>query len=219
MKVQLRYAIKSAKSAGLPVGAYLACDWEVGDGNNVNGGKEASRNAVLIFMEVVKNAGFKPLLYSGAFLLKNNIDTQAVVEKYGTCLWVAAYPSGNGVQVDMADFNYFPSMDGVAIWQFTDNWRGWYVDGNINVVELKENITSTWVKEDGIFTLSRDLNIHTQPKIDSPSIAKLNKGDVVKYDAVLQGPLRLWLRQPRSNGEYGYIVGKDKYGKPLGKFS
>ena len=45
----------------------------------------------------------------------------------------------------------------------------------------------------------------------------LPKGSAIKYDAVLQGPKRLWLRQPRANG-YGYIVGKDKYGKAMGKF-
>ncbi|WP_228150044.1 hypothetical protein [Lactobacillus apis] len=43
------------------------------------------------------------------------------------------------------------------------------------------------------------------------------KGIVIKYDAVFQGPKRLWLRRPRANGN-GYIVGKDKYGKALGKF-
>ena len=49
-------------------------------------------------------------------------------------------------------------------------------------------------------------------------IAELPKGSEVKFDATLQGPLRLWLRQPRNNGKYGYVVGKDKYGKKLGKF-
>ena len=48
-------------------------------------------------------------------------------------------------------------------------------------------------------------------------IAKLKKGDTIKFDATLQGPKRLWLRQPRANGTYGYIVARDKYNKPLGK--
>ncbi|MBD5429353.1 GH25 family lysozyme [Lactobacillus sp.] len=218
-KSEANYAVKSAKSAGLPAGTYFACDWETGSGNNVNGGKKASATAILAFMKVVKYAGYTPLLYSGAYLLKNNVETSTITAKYGTCLWVASYPSGNGTRVDTANFNYFPSMDGVAIWQFTDNWRGWSVDGNINVVELKDSITSTWVKNSGIFTLNTALNIHTKANIDAPSIAKLPKGSVVKYDSTLQGPLRLWLRQPRSNGTYGYIVGKDKYGKALGTFS
>lgn len=40
---------------------------------------------------------------------------------------------------------------------------------------------------------------------------------MIKFDATLQGPKRLWLRQPRATSTYGYIVARDKYDKPLGK--
>ena len=76
---------------------------------------------------------------------------------------------------------------------------------------------SNWVKKPGTFVLGKALKLHTSPHITAPAIAKLPKGSAIKYDAVLQGPKRLWLRQPRANG-YGYIVGKDKYGKAMGKF-
>lgn len=76
---------------------------------------------------------------------------------------------------------------------------------------------SEWIKKSGTFTLGQALEIHESPHIDAPAIAKLKKGDTIKFDATLQGPKRLWLRQPRSGGSYGYIVAKDKYGKMLGK--
>ncbi len=150
-------------------------------------------------------------MYSGASLLRNNLNTKQIVAKFGTCLWVASYPVSG--RVNVANFNYFPSMDGVAIWQFTDNWHGLNVDGNINVIDLKGTAKakkkSKWVKKSGTFILGQVLKIHTSPHINASAI---------KYDAVLQGPLRLWLRQPRNGGKYGYIVGRDKYNKPLGKF-
>ena len=74
------------------------------------------------------------MLYSGASLLRNNIDTRSVVSKFGTCLWVASYATMG--RIDKPDFNYFPSMNGVAMWQFTDNWCGLGVDGNITLKEL-----------------------------------------------------------------------------------
>ncbi len=128
------YAVASAKAMGLPRGSYIACDWETGDGNNVNGGRSASTNAILSFMNRVKANGYKPLLYSGAYLLNNNVNTSTILRKYPNALWVASYATMG--RIDTPNFNYFPSMNGVLIWQFTDNWRGLNVDGNIALLPL-----------------------------------------------------------------------------------
>lgn len=61
------------------------------------------------------------------------------------------------------------------------------------------------------------MEIHWSPKIYAPVISKLSKGSAIKYDVTMQGPKPLGLRQLRESG-CGYIVGKDKYGKSLGKF-
>ncbi|MBD5431874.1 SLAP domain-containing protein [Lactobacillus agrestimuris] len=140
-KAEANYAIASAKAFGLPKGSYIACDWETGDGNNVNGGKNASANAIIAFMKKVKSAGYKPLLYSGASLLNNNINTAKVNSAFPNSLWVASYATMG--RIDNPDFNYFPSMDGVAIWQFTDNWRGLNVDGNISLLPLSYGSASS----------------------------------------------------------------------------
>nr|WP_245328703.1 GH25 family lysozyme [Lactobacillus colini] len=138
---EANYAISSAQAFGLPKGSYIAIDWETGDGNNVNGGKDASANAILAFMNKINAAGYQPLLYSGAYLLRSNINTNTILAKYPNSLWVASYATTG--RIDTPDFNYFPSMNGVAIWQFTDNWRGLYVDGNISLLPLSFNTASS----------------------------------------------------------------------------
>ena len=129
------YAVNSAKAVGLNVGSYLALDYEQGSGNETGGDAGANTTAILAFLDTIVSAGYQPLLYSGAALLKSKIDTGKVLAKYPNCLWVASYPVSGATSE--SNFIYFPSMDGVAIWQFTDNWRGLNVDGNISLIDLK----------------------------------------------------------------------------------
>ena len=140
--VEANYAIKAAQAFGLPKGSYIACDYETGQGNNIYSGKTPTANAIIAFMDQIKAAGYKPLLYASSSVLQNNIDTSSVLAKYPNSLWVASYAISG--RIDNPNFNYFPSMDGVAIWQFTDNWRGLSVDGNITVLPLSidGNVTS-----------------------------------------------------------------------------
>ena len=133
-KKEATYFIKVAKKEDISQKRMLWLDWESGSGNVVTGPKAANTAAILAFMDVVKAAGWRPGLYSGASLMRSAIDTKQVVKKYGTCLWVASYPTMSAVST--ADFGYFPSMDGVAIWQFTSNWKGLSVDGNVALVDL-----------------------------------------------------------------------------------
>ena len=132
---EAKYAVAKAKAYGIPAGSYLADDWEQGSGNSVNGGTSANTDAVIAAMQVIKEAGYKPLIYSGAYNFRNHLSVARIVKSFGSCLWVASYKVSG--RQDYADFNYFPSMDGVAIWQFTDNYKGYNVDGNICVVDLK----------------------------------------------------------------------------------
>ena len=219
-EVEACFAVTQAKSAGIPTGSFLAVDWESQD-NNTSGGPRSNTSAILAAMDVIKKAGYKPLLYSSASLMRTKIDTARVIAKYGTCLWVASYPYSGATY--SPDFRYFPSMKGVAIWQFTDNWKGLSVDGDIgfisfeparvNVLKVKH---AHWQAQKGVFILGQALKLHKSPHVSSPAIAKLEKGDSIVYDAILQGPLRLWIRQPREDG-YGYMVARDRYRNFLGK--
>ena len=131
---EAKWFIKRAKVLNISKKRYMALDWETGDGNVVSNGKTVSTRAIIAFMNTVKKAGYKVMLYSGASLLRNNIDTESVVKKFGACLWVAAYPYSGATSTP--NFGCFPSMDGVAMWQFTDNWHGLNVDGNITLIDL-----------------------------------------------------------------------------------
>ena len=214
------FAVKQAEAAGIPAGSFLGVDWESQD-NNTSNGPRSNTSAILAAMDVIKKAGYKPLLYSSASLMRTKIDTARVIDKYGTCLWVASYPYSGATY--SPDFRYFPSMKGVAIWQFTDNWKGLSVDGNVGFISFEPARVkvlkvkhASWQAQKGVFVLGQALELHKSPHVSSPAIAKLKKGDSVVYDATLQGPLRLWIRQPREKG-YGYMVAKDRYGHFLGK--
>ncbi|KAB1959228.1 lysozyme, partial [Lactobacillus johnsonii] len=228
------YAVNSAQQAGLPQGSYLATDWEQDVNNNTNGSVAANTNAITSFMDTVHDGGYNPMLYSSEWLLKNKVDTNKISEKYPNALWVAKYKT-NGRE-DNPDFNYFPSMDNVAIWQYTQNWRGQNVDGNVNVVPLS-NKTNTnnsnanngqsssqaparpntnkpaetetnWIKQDGTFTTGGAINLRTGASTSSSIIAQLPANSEVKYDAYATKGNYTWLRQPRANDQYGYLVGR-----------
>lgn len=133
-KLEGKHFVSRAKHENISKKRFLYCDWEIGDGNSVVGSKASNTKAILAFMKVCHDAGYKVGLYSSASLLRSSIDIAKIIKKYGTCIWVAAYPRSGAVSTP--DFNYFPSMDGVAVWQFTDNWHGLNVDGNISLIDL-----------------------------------------------------------------------------------
>ena len=265
------YAVNSAQQAGLPQGSYLATDWEQDVNNNTNGSVAANTNAITSFMDTVHDGGYNPMLYSNEWLLKNKVDTNKISEKYPNALWVAKYKT-NGRE-DNPDFNYFPSMDNVAIWQYTQNWRGQNVDGNVNVVPLSNktntnnntsnnaantnnsnanngqsssqaparpntnkpaqptnkpsqpsqkpstntNVNSDWTKQNGVFVTGGAINLRTGASTNSKVIAELPANSEVKYDAYRTIGQYTWLRQPRANNQYGYLVGRDN-GQAWGTF-
>lgn len=144
-RAEAKYAVQKAKALGIPSGAVLADDFEQGFGNNVNGSSTANTDAIIAAMQVIKEAGYKPMIYSGAYVLRNRMSISRIIKTFGTCLWVASYKISG--RQDRADFNYFPSMDGVAIWQFADNYKGLDVDGNISLVDLKSSSVSSTPKQ------------------------------------------------------------------------
>lgn len=170
---EAKYAVAKAKAYGIPAGSYLADDWEQGSGNSVNGSTSANTDAVLAAMQVIKEAGYKPLIYSGAYNLRNRLSISRIVKSFGTCLWVASYKVSG--RQDYADFNYFPSMDGVAIWQFTDNYRGLNVDGNICLIDLK--ISSNSSKSKPAKKTTESLSLHPVCKWDIGAVAVVANAD------------------------------------------
>lgn len=130
---EANYAVSKAQYFGLPKGSYLACDYETGASGNM----EANTQAILAFMNRVQQAGYIPVFYSGAYYMKQHVNLTELNNRFKDCLWVASYATTG--RIDNPNFNYFPSTNGVAIWQFTDNWKGLGVDGDINVLPLQDN--------------------------------------------------------------------------------
>ncbi|MBD5430889.1 MAG: lysin [Lactobacillus sp.] len=133
-KAEAKFFVKYAKACNISKKRYLWLDWETGDGNVVINSSYSNTKAIMAFMDTVKKAGYKTGLYSGASILRQNVNTSTIRKRFGDCLWVASYATMG--RIDTPNFNYFPSMNGVAIWQFTDNWRGLGVDGSITLKEL-----------------------------------------------------------------------------------
>lgn len=127
---EANYAISHARSMGVPARSYIAMDFE----SDASGNRQANTDAAIAFMQTVRNAGYLPLFYSGAAYMSAHFDTNQIIQKFPGSLWVASYKVLG--RQDSPDFNYFPSRNGIAIWQFTDNLKGMGVDGSINVLPL-----------------------------------------------------------------------------------
>lgn len=210
-KKEAAYFIKQAKKEDISQKRMLWLDWESGSGNTVTGPKAANTAAILAFMDAIKAAGWRPGLYSGASLLRTAIDTAQVVKKYGTCLWVASYPTMAAVST--ADFNYFPSMDGVAIWQFTSNWRGLGVDGNVAVAEINATSATPAPKPKPKAT-SNDFNHVVKVKnlgADKASwkVRLLSKDGHYTDSYVPQGSSWKTAKVMTIKGKKCYLIGKD----------
>lgn len=180
---EAKYAVAKAKAYGIPAGSYLADDWEQGSGNSVNGSASTNTDAVLAAMQVIKEAGYKSLIYSGAYNLRNRLSISRIVKSFGTCLWVASYKVSG--RQDYADFNYFPSMEGVAIWQFTDNYRGLNVDGNISLIDLKISSHNHQAKSTKKSTESLSQHPVVRWNIGAVAVVSNSKGAYVYTDSKL----------------------------------
>lgn len=113
-----------------PKGAIVALDYEAGASWNI----EANTNNILAGMRQIRNAGYTPMLYSYKPYLMAHVDVNRVLAEFPNSLWVAGYQSGLGL---MPNYGYFPSMNGVAIWQYSD--YGGQQDMNVDLLGVTYN--------------------------------------------------------------------------------
>lgn len=66
-----------------------------------------------------------------------------------------------------------------------------------------------WFAEKGTFTSNTDLHLRWGAAPSSSVIAMLHAGDVVKYDAWARTNGFVYVRQPRPNGQFGYVAVRD----------
>ena len=92
---------------------YLCLDYE----DHASGDKQANTDACIRFMEILKENGYEPIYYSYKPFTLNNLDYQQILAQFPNSLWIAGYGLNDGT----ADFEYFPSMDGIRWWQYSSN--------------------------------------------------------------------------------------------------
>ena len=68
-----------------------------------------------------------------------------------------------------------------------------------------DNLGDTWHREVGRFTSNRPLTLRWGALPTSTAIAELPAGSVIDYDAWSRRDGEVWIRQPRGNGQYGYL--------------
>lgn len=211
-KAEAKFFLARAGKQNISKKRCLFLDWEAGSGNVVTGSKAANTAAIIAFMDICKEAGYKIGLYSGADLMRSAIDTAQIVKRYGTCLWVASYPTMSAVST--ADFNYFPSMDGVAIWQFTSNWKGLGVDGNVAVASIDATTTPAPKSKPKPKSTSNDFNHVVKVKDlgagkDSWKVRLLSKDGHYTDTYVPQGSSWKTYKVMTIKGKKCYLIGKD----------
>ena len=94
-------------------------------------------------------------------------------------------------------------MNGVSIWQFTDNWRGLNVDGNINVLPLSSsgNAVSQAPKKN---TGKARVLKHNAYVYDKNGKRKKHKALKKNHSVTVHGKKTI-------HGKKYYKIGKNKY--------
>ncbi|QRQ98822.1 hypothetical protein Lp900_02646 [Lactiplantibacillus plantarum] len=202
-----------------PKGSIVALDYEDGASNSVT----ANTSAILAQMKLIKDAGYTPVLYSGKAYLNAHVNTSAIVRAYGNCLWLAEYP--DYLVRTSPNYNYFPSMDGVAIFQFTSMYKAGGLDGDVDLTGITKSGYTTASKKQaqanvkkaqatfkvvkynqrGVFYPSRTLAVRYTDSDKVRQVATYYKGESVTYNAVIIEHDYVWARYTRSNGLYGFI--------------
>lgn len=209
-----------------PKGSIVALDYEDGASNSVT----ANTNVIKAQFKLIKAYGYTPMLYSGKDYLNAHVNTSAIVRAYGSCLWLAEYPD---YQVrTKPDYNWFPSIDGVAIFQFTSMYKAGGLDGDVDLTDITKSgytaaskakaqanvkqaqkaqaakkATFKVVKYNqlGVFYPDRTLAVRYTDSDKIRQVATYYSGESVTYNAVIIEHDYVWARYTRSNGLYGFI--------------
>ena len=210
-----------AKQFGIDAASVMVLDIE--DASNAH----FATNDANAFLRRVKAAGYPHVdVYSMAswFWQGRLIISQLIAKN----LWVANY----GVSA--------PGVADAGLWQFTSQYsvggqqvdmsydfNGFYTQvqtDNQPSVPASSWVDSTglrWSKENGAFVVgSIAINLRQAAHTGAAPITTLLPAALVKYDAKTVNEGYIWVRQPRSDGQYGYLaVGRaDSAGRNIDPF-
>ncbi|EHQ9056561.1 LysM peptidoglycan-binding domain-containing protein [Enterococcus faecium] len=116
-----------------PKGSIVALDFEHGASSDRN----ANTETILYGMRRIRQAGYTSMYYSYKPFTLKYVDYKRIIKEFPDSLWIAGYPSYNVTPEPL--YNYFPSMDGVAIWQFTSTYIAGGLDGNVDLTGITDN--------------------------------------------------------------------------------
>lgn len=148
-----------------PKGSIVALDYESG----ASADKQANTNAILHGMRMIKAAGYTPMYYSYKPYTVANVYADQIIREFPNSLWMAAYP--NYAVTPAPNYNVFPSMDGVAIYQFTSTYIAGGLDGNVDLTGITDN----------------GYTKHDNPKTNTPAIAQGQQADNTPKSDIANG--------------------------------
>ena len=219
-----------------PKGSIVALDYEDGASSSM----AANTDAILYGMRRIAQAGYTPMYYSYKPYTLAHVDYQRILKEFPNSLWIAAYR--DYLPTTKPDYGYFPSMDGVAIWQYTSAFglsQG--LDGNIDLLGVTDNgyskrpetpsvpvtpapsqpaksnaASDTDYAQTGVFKPSATVNIRTGAGTGYASVGSYAPGESVIYDHVYIRGTYVWARYLSYSGQYHYVAlgvnGGESYG-------
>ena len=116
-----------------PKNSIVALDFEHGASSDVN----ANTETILYGMRRIKQAGYTPMYYSYKAFTLQYVDYQRIIKEFPNSLWIAAYPSYEVTPEPL--YAYFPSMEGIGIWQFTSTYIAGGLDGNVDLIGITDS--------------------------------------------------------------------------------
>lgn len=125
----------------------------------------------------VKEAGYTPALYSYKPYILSHLNRQRITAEFPNCLWVAAYRDYS--VMTRPDYNYFPSMPGINMWQFTSCYRAGGLDGNVDLLGITQN---GYRKGDAAKPVSKPTAVKQGIKADNTPKADIKAGFTVKVN-------------------------------------
>lgn len=216
-----------------PKGSIIALDYEDGASANM----QANTDAILYGMRRIAQAGYTPMYYSYKPYTVAHVDYQRILAEFPNSLWIAAYPD---YQIRaLPDYGVFPSMPGIAIYQFTSMHAAGGLDGNVDLLGVTDNgysqqpvapskpatpsqpSTSTAASDSeyaqiGVFKPSTTVNIRTGAGTGHASVGSYAPGESVIYDHVYIRGTYVWARYLSYSGRYRYVAlgvnGGESYG-------
>lgn len=165
-KAMLDYMLPKVQT---PKGSIVALDYEDG----ASGDKQANTDAILYALKRIKDAGYTPMLYGYLNYFNAHVYLGQVSGTYK--LWLGEYPDYK--VTPKPNYNYFPSWENVALFQFTSTYIAGGLDGNIDLTGITDN---GYTKNDNPKTDTPATD--TGKKADDTPKSDIKAGDKVKVN-------------------------------------